>query len=109
MTLATCANCDSEAFFAYSVTPSYKILYCSRHLPKFLTKGPDKSSVVPIESVTSDAEVLSIKPTTKKKKTVSEEPVVELPVVEEEAVLEDEPKVEEPVVDEGELEVDEAK
>jgi hypothetical protein len=104
MTLATCANCDREAFFAYLVTSSSKILYCSRHLPKFLTGESNKSSVVLIESVTSDAEVLNIKPTTKKKKTVSEEPVIELPVVEEPPVLEDEP-----VVDEGEQEVDEAK
>ena len=31
-----CANCDSGALFVYQITAETEILYCGKHLPKFL-------------------------------------------------------------------------
>jgi len=93
--MTTCANCSSEAFFAYVLTASYNIPYCSKHVPKFLKNM--SSSLVKISE-------LSIPSTSKKKKDtpVVKEPEIELPVVEEPEL----PVIEE-YVDEGELEVEE--
>lgn len=87
--MATCANCDQEAFFAYQVTAEFKIPYCSRHIPRFLGNPRESGNLVKIESET---------PKASKKK--AETPVEVEPVVEEAPVVE-------PEVTEGELEVDE--
>jgi len=31
-----CANCDAGALFVYQITAEKEILYCGKHLPKFL-------------------------------------------------------------------------
>lgn len=96
--MATCANCTNDAFFAYLITSEFKVPYCAKHLPKFLSKTPGSSRLVRIEPV----EVSPEPPLTKlsKKKSVAEEPVVEEPTS-------DDLPEEEPVIDEGELEVEE--
>jgi hypothetical protein len=85
--MVTCSNCSGEAFFAYVITASFNIPYCSKHLPKFL--GTRSPSVVKISELPAAT-------TSKKKKepAVVEEPVVEEPSVEE-------------LIEEGELEVEE--
>ena len=69
----TCANCSSEAQLVYSITPSYDIYYCSKHLPSFL-KGKYAVAVKPyVEEA----------PKSSKKKTTSvveEAPAEEAPV-----------------------------
>ena len=32
----TCANCESLALYVYQITHETHILYCNKHLPKFL-------------------------------------------------------------------------
>ena len=34
--LVKCSNCDSDALFVYRVTLTKSVLYCNKHLPKFL-------------------------------------------------------------------------
>lgn len=31
-----CANCDKDAFYIYQITKSVEVLYCGKHLPRFL-------------------------------------------------------------------------
>lgn len=31
-----CANCDNGALFVYQITAEKEILYCEKHLPRFL-------------------------------------------------------------------------
>lgn len=31
-----CANCDNGALFVYQITAEKEILYCGKHLPRFL-------------------------------------------------------------------------
>jgi len=31
-----CANCDSGALFVYQITAETEVLYCGKHLPRFL-------------------------------------------------------------------------
>ena len=31
-----CANCDAGALFVYQITADREILYCNKHLPRFL-------------------------------------------------------------------------
>jgi hypothetical protein len=77
--MAKCANCSSEAFYTYAITPSYGIDYCSRHVPKFL-QGQKNAGMLPLR-VAEISDSVAPAP-------VVEEPVVEeAPVVEEEVVL----------------------
>jgi hypothetical protein len=75
-----CANCSENADYVYEVTPSYKVHYCGRHLPKFLSTRA-KSGELNVPLVVPPAA-----PTVSKKKAAA--PVVEEPVVEE-AVVEE--------------------
>lgn len=92
--MVKCANCSSDAFFAYVITAEFSIPYCSKHIPKFLNKM--SASLVKLSAVAPQ-------PSSKKKKVdapVIEETVEELTPVFEEPVVDE-------VVDEGELEVTE--
>lgn len=79
--MATCANCLSDAFYVYQISPTYGINYCQRHLPTFLSRGPQPNLfAAPQEPV--------VEQTAKAKKSKAvEEPVVE-EVVEPEVVSE---------------------
>lgn len=79
--MAKCANCELEAKYQYDVTPSYAILYCFKHVPKFLATQIAQGS---LEIKTPEPEPVVSK-SSKKKATPEavEEPVVEEPVVEE--------------------------
>jgi hypothetical protein len=97
--MAKCANCSNEAFFAYLVTSSFKILYCSKHIPKFL--GKLSTRLVKISSI--EEPVIS-KPKKAKTSVIIEEP--EVAAVSEDVVEEDVFILED---SEGELEVEEGK
>ena len=79
--MAKCANCELEAKYQYDVTPSYNILYCFKHVPKFLATQIAQGSL-------EIKEPEPVVPKSSKKKAV-EEPVVDEPVVEDEVVDED--------------------
>lgn len=79
--MTKCANCELEAKYQYDVSPSYAILYCFKHVPKFLAAQIAQGS---LEIKTP--EPVAPKPS---KKKVVEEPVVDEPVVEDEVVEED--------------------
>jgi hypothetical protein len=38
--MANCANCSSDALYVYQLTADYGLNYCQRHLPSFLSRGP---------------------------------------------------------------------
>ena len=85
--MAKCANCELEAKYQYDVTPSYNILYCFKHVPKFLAAQVAQGALGIKES-----EPEPVAPKSSKKKTtveVVEEPVVDEPVIEDEVVEED--------------------
>lgn len=74
--MATCANCSSDALYVYQISPKYGINYCQRHLPTFLSRGPQPNLfAAPQEPV--------IENTAKVKKTKAVAEPVEEPVVEE--------------------------
>lgn len=79
--MTNCANCGLEAKYQYDVSPSYAILYCFKHVPKFLAAQVAQGSL-------KIKEPEPIAPKSSKKKVV-EEPVVDEPVVEDEVVEED--------------------
>lgn len=81
--MTKCANCDLEAKYQYDVSPSYAILYCFKHVPKFLAAQIAQGS---LEIKTPEPEPVA--PKSSKKKVV-EEPVVDEPVIEDEVVEED--------------------
>ena len=89
--IATCANCLNEAIYAYQVTGSYSIKYCSRHIPKFLGTPKYTGRLVKM----SDLKAPEVEPKTTKKKSTKSEPVQPEVVVEEtpaeEPVVEDTP------------------
>jgi hypothetical protein len=89
--ITTCANCLNEAIYAYQVTGSYSIKYCSRHIPKFLSTPKYTGRLVKM----SDLKAPEVAPKSSKKKTsapvVEEAPVEEAPV--EEVVEEPTPEV----------------
>ena len=95
--ITTCANCLNEAIYAYQVTGSYSIKYCSRHTPKFLRTPKYAGRLVKM----SDIKVPEVEAKTSKKKTSTPAPA---PVVEEAPVEE----VVEEVVEEATPEVTEA-
>ena len=99
-----CANCLNEAIFAYQVTGSYSIKYCSRHIPKFLNSPKYTGRLVKMSDL--KAPVVEEAPTksSKKKATTPEPEVVEEPTVVEEEVVVDEPTSEEPPVEVTEAE-----
>jgi len=86
--MANCANCELEAKYQYDVSPSYSILYCFKHVPKFLS-AQIAQGLLAIKETEPEPVVTK----SSKKKTVVEEPVAEEPVI-------DEPIVEEAVVEE---------
>jgi hypothetical protein len=94
--MAKCANCELEAKYQYDVAPSYAILYCFKHVPKFLATQIAQGSLE-IKAPESEPEPVVSKPS-KKKTTVEvvEEPVVEEPVVEE--TIDEEAVVDEDVI-----------
>jgi hypothetical protein len=95
--ITTCANCLNEAIYAYQVTGSYSIKYCSRHTPKFLKTPKYAGRLVKM----SDIKVPEVEAKTSKKKPSTPAPA---PVVEESPVEE----VVEEVVEEAAPEVTEA-
>ena len=83
--MAKCANCELEAKYQYDVTPSYNILYCFKHVPKFLATQVAQGAL-------GIKEPELVAPKASKKKTtveVVEEPVVDEPIFEEAVVEED--------------------
>jgi len=80
--MAICANCSSDALYVYQVNSVYGINYCQRHLPSFLSRGPqpnlfaapvDEPVVAPVEEAPVEEA-----PKTKKNKTVDDStPVAE--------------------------------
>ena len=97
--ITTCANCLNEAIYAYQVTGSYSIKYCSRHTPKFLKTTKYAGRLVKM----SDLKVPEAETKTSKKKSSTPAPA---PVVEETPVVEEAPAEE--VVEEATPEVTEA-
>lgn len=99
-----CANCAHEAVFAYQVTGSFLIYYCSKHTPKFLTGTRYAGRLVKVSSIPAPVveepvveEVVAPKPSRKKTTPVEVTPEVEeVAVVEEPAVIEEVPAIEEP-------------
>lgn len=91
--ITTCANCLNEAIYAYQVTGSYSIKYCSRHIPKFLGTPKYTGRLVKM----SDLKAPEVEVKTTKKKSAKSEPV------QPEAVVEETP-VEEPAVEEAPVE-----
>ena len=92
--ITNCANCLNEAIFAYQVTGSYSIKYCSRHMPRFLSTPKYSGRVVKMSDL-QKAEATEVAPKASKKKTsapvVEEAPVEETPV--EDVVEEPTPEV----------------
>ena len=78
--ITSCANCLNEAIFAYQVTGSYSIKYCSRHMPRFLSTPKYSGRVVKMSDLQKAAET-EVAPKSSKKKTSA--PVVEEAPVEE--------------------------
>lgn len=93
-----CANCETEAFYAYLVTASTKINYCKKHIPGFLKSETYSARLVKLEK---PAPVEAPK---SKKKYIAPEPVV----VEEVIIEEETAEVVEDLVEEPTLEVTEA-
>lgn len=85
--ITNCANCLNEAIFAYQVTGSYSIKYCSRHVPKFLSTPKYSGRVVKMSDL-QKAEATEVAPKSSKKKTPAPTPVEEPLVVEETSVEE---------------------
>lgn len=100
--ITNCANCLNEAIFAYQVTGSYSIKYCSRHMPRFLSTPKYSGRVVKMSDL-QKAEATEIAPKVSKKKSSTPAPA---PVVEETPVVEEAPAEE--VVEEATPEVTEA-
>ena len=49
--MAICANCSSDALYVYQLTAEYGINYCQRHLPSFLSRGPQPNLfAAPVET-----------------------------------------------------------
>jgi hypothetical protein len=49
--MPTCANCSSDAYYVYQITPSFVINYCSSHLPRSLYAQRDGGNVLVIPPV----------------------------------------------------------
>jgi hypothetical protein len=65
--MATCANCSSDALYVYQIASNYGINYCQRHLPSFLSRGPQPNLFeAPVE------EVVETKSKSKKVEAVAE-------------------------------------
>jgi hypothetical protein len=67
--MAKCANCVSDALYAYKINPALTINYCANHLPKFLNDQKAAGLLKP--------EVEAPKPSKKKAEVVEEAPVTE--------------------------------
>lgn len=100
-----CANCTLDAVFAYQVTGSYLIYYCSKHTPKFLSGTRYAGRLVKVSSIPAPValvveepvieEVSAPKPSRKKSAPVAEPTdVEETVVVEEPTVVEEAPVIE---------------
>jgi hypothetical protein len=49
--MANCANCSSDALYVYQITADYGLNYCQRHLPSFLSRGPQPNLfAAPVEA-----------------------------------------------------------
>lgn len=81
--MTTCANCNNSSTFVYEISPSHTILYCSIHLPRFLTEkknaGLLKRSDEMVQEQSDAFEALAPKSSKKSSKAtvVEETPVVE--------------------------------
>lgn len=70
--MATCANCSSDALYVYQIASNYGINYCQRHLPSFLSRGPQPNLFeAPVEEP-----VVETKTKSKKAEAVAEPDVV---------------------------------
>lgn len=83
--MATCANCATEASFAYRA-PGLDVPYCDQHLPSFL-QHPDYASalhtLIPdLNEPVAEPVVEAPKPSSKKK-GADPEPAIGEPVIEE--------------------------
>lgn len=85
--ITNCANCLNEAIFAYQVTGSYSIKYCSRHVPKFLSTPKYSGRVVKMSDL-QKAEATEVTLKSSKKKPSAPASVEEPLVVEESPVEE---------------------
>lgn len=83
--MAKCANCVNEAPYLYTITPTFSIPYCSKHVPKFLLSELKAGNlhVNTVEEVPA-----KVKAARAKAAAVVEEAPVE-PVVEEPVVVEE--------------------
>ncbi len=95
-----CANCKNDAFYIYKLNEDSQILYCKKHLPRFLEPlrraGNLETTAAFKQKAKETRQILnygSVLPET------VEEPVVEA-VVEPEVVVESEAVVDEAVVEE---------
>jgi hypothetical protein len=83
--MAICANCSSDALYVYQINSVYGINYCQRHLPSFLTRGPqpnlfDVPVEAPVEEAPVEETVAESAPKTKKSQKVDDStPVAEEP------------------------------
>lgn len=46
-----CANCVNDAFYIYQLTATSQILYCNKHLPKFLEQAKKAGLLKTTESL----------------------------------------------------------
>jgi hypothetical protein len=54
--MASCANCSSDALYVYQITAEYGLNYCQRHLPSFLSRGPQPNLfAAPVEAPVVEA------------------------------------------------------
>ena len=72
--MTTCSNCEAPAELVYEVTPSFSIVYCSKHVPRTV-KTKFSGALKPF--------VDEAPKSTKKKTAPVEEPVVEEELVDE--------------------------
>lgn len=88
-----CANCTSAAIHEYKISQNTSVLYCNKHLPKFLDplrKAGNLTIGRDLEPAAEPASEPSVKP---KKKNKAPEPQVTIepePVVEPEVSVEPE-------------------
>lgn len=52
----TCANCSADATFAYSLSATRSIFYCSAHLPRSLRNSPSVGTVTTEKQLEADVQ-----------------------------------------------------
>jgi hypothetical protein len=65
--MANCANCSSEAKYGYTPVAGFTLLYCDRHLPRFL-HSQKAAGLLPVPFVEEPVVEEVVVPTKKVKK-----------------------------------------